>query len=228
MKTKYYLFLIALFSILAILITLLKESLELSGWITISATFGAAFAALGTGVIALGVTDKPLRFVKFTVKMEVNAQHITKYNPTALPNGLKRGSGNNPFYSYQVYFKIKNQSKFTLKRPVITFRLPTDFTHPHKINDNKWIPTYRSNLYNVEIDLRSFQYEDMIVLSNTIFPYLNAGQELPVWIRMCLSKDDMRSRQVCINLNCDNAEGTTEEVNIVPKTLLRGIQQRVS
>jgi len=183
---------------------------------------------LTTGVIALGVTDKPLRFVRFTVKIEMYAQHIEKYNPTDLPNGLKRGSGNNPFYSYQVYFKIKNQSKFTLKRPVITFQLPTDFTHPHKINNNKWIPAYRSNLYNVQIDLRSFQYEDIIVLSNTIFPYLNAGQELPIWIRMCLSKDDMRSRQVCINLNCDNAEGTTEKVNIVPKTLLRGIQQRVS
>ncbi len=50
MKAKYYLFLIALFSILAILIILLKESLELSDWITISATLGATFAALATGV----------------------------------------------------------------------------------------------------------------------------------------------------------------------------------
>ena len=226
MKRKYYLFLIVLFSILAILIVVLKGYLELSNWITASATLGASFAALATGVIALGVADKPLRFVKFTVKTEVDPQNIEEYNPADLPDELKRGSDNNLFHSYRVYFKIKNQSGFTLKRPVITFRLPTDLTPPHKTNDDKWILSYRSNLYNVQVDLRSFQYEDTIVLSNTIVPYLNDDQEHPIWIRMCLLKDDTKCRSVHIDVNCDNAEGATEEVKIIAKKLLESISDR--
>lgn len=223
MKPKYYLFLIVLLSILLALIVMLRGHLEFSSWITTSATIGATFAALMAGIIALGVGDKPLRFVKFTVKVEVDRQKVEEYNPADLPNELKRDSDDNPFHSYRVYFKIRNQSGFTLKRPVITFRLPTDLTHPHKTRDDKWIPYYRSNLYNVQIDLRSFQYEDTIVLSNTILPYLNEDQELPIWIRMCLLKDDTKCRDVYVDVNCDNAEGATKKVKIIPRELLEDI-----
>lgn len=223
MKREYHLFLIGLFLGLAALVVFLKGYLEFSNWITTSATLAVAFVALGTGVIALGVADKPLCFVKFTVEMKLDDQHKEKYNPADLPSELRREFGNNPFYSYRVYFKIKNQSNFTLKHPVITLRLPRDLRHPRRIDNNKWILDYRSNFYNVRIDLRSLQYEDTIVLSNAILPYLNDGQELPIWIRMCLLKDDTKCRPVHVDVNCDNAEGATKEVKIIPRELLEDI-----
>ena len=116
-----------------------------------------------------------------------------------------------------------NQSKFTLKHPVITFRLPKDFSHPHENKPNTWIPYFRSNLYNVQTDIRLLEYDDTIVLSNTILPYLNNNQELKIWIRMCLLEDDSKPRYVYVDLNCDNAEGVTKEVKIIPKRFLKEI-----
>lgn len=224
MKWGYYLCLVILLLIFLGFIMVLNKHLEFSTWITTSATFLASFAALVTAVIALGLANKPSRFVRFEVETEVDTQHIASYNPADLPKELNRGLDNNSFSSYRVYFKIKNKSKFTLKNPVITFRLPFKLTHPHKTHDNNWIPYFRSNLYNVQIDLRSFEYEGIVVLSNKILPYLNSKQELPVWIRMCLLKDDINRKQIYIDLNCDNAEGSTLQVP-VPQLPSQAIRQ---
>jgi len=223
MKFIYYLILLALFLIFGIFIWLLRGYLKFSDWINTFTTLMATCAALAAGIIALGIANKSPHIVKFTVKMEVDKQNIQKYNPADLPDELRKGSGNKPFHSYRVYFKIKNQSKFTLKRPVITFRLPADLTHPDKNDKGNWISCFHSNFFNVRIDLRSFQYEETIVLSNTILPYLNDDQELPIWIRMCLMEDDKKPRHVYIDLNCDNAEGETKEVIIIPKKFLNDI-----
>ncbi|MCQ4574689.1 MAG: hypothetical protein NOU37_05525, partial [Candidatus Brocadiales bacterium] len=69
------------------------------------------------------------------------------------------------------------------------------------------------------------QYEDTYVLSNTLLPYLNDGQELPIWIRMCLLKEDEKPRKIYIDLNCDNAEGGTETIVIIPKQLCDDISR---
>ena len=224
MRCRYYNFLIGLFLIFAVVIILLKKDLQYSNWITTSATLVATFAALSAGVIALGVADKPPRFIKFEVETEIDKQNIEPYNPEKLPNELKKHYANDTFYSYRVYFKIKNKSKFTLKKPVITFRLPTDLTHPRKISSNRWIRDYRSNFFNAQIDLRTLQYGNTIVLSNNILPYLNDNQELPIWIRMCLMDNDMKPRQVYVDLNCENAEGATKEARIIPNRLLRDLR----
>lgn len=223
MKWRYRIFLMFLFLILILSIWILKQNLEFSNWITASATIGGAIVALAVGIIAIGIADKPLRFVEFTVKTEVDKEHILTYKPADLPNELKRGNGNNPFHSYRVYFKIKNKSKFTLKNPATTFRLPTDFTPPHKKEDNTWVLSYRSNIYNVQKELRYLAYEDTIVLSNIMLPFLNSEQELPIWIRMCLSKDDTKPRYVYVDLNCDNAEGATKKIRVIPKDFLKDI-----
>lgn len=223
MKRIYYILLISLAILLIFFILVIKQYLEYSDWITASATIGATFAALAAGIIAIGIADKPLRFVEFTVKTEVDKENIVTYKPADLPNELKRGNGNNPFHSYRVYFKIKNKSKFTLKSPVTTFRLPTDFTPPHKKKDNTWVLSYRSNIYNVQRELRYLAYEDTIVLSNIMLPFLNSEQELPIWIRMCLSKDDTKPRYVYVDLNCDNAEGATIKIKVIPQTFLKEV-----
>ncbi len=223
MKRIYYILLISLFLIFFIPILVLEQYLEFSNWITASATIGATFAALAAGIIAIGTADKPPRFLKFTVKTKVDKKNVETYKPVDLPNEFKRGNGNNPFHSYRVYFKIKNKSKFTLKNPVTTFRLPKDFMHPHEIKDKIWAPYYRSNLYNVQRELRYLKYEDTIVLSNIMLPFLNIEQELPIWIRMCLSKDDIKSRTVYVDLNCDNAEGATIKIKVIPKTFLEEV-----
>ncbi|KKL74887.1 hypothetical protein LCGC14_2060440, partial [marine sediment metagenome] len=88
---RYWLSLIILLLIFIILILWLKGYLKFSNWITTSATLGAIFVALASAIIALGIADRPPRVVKFTMKTEVDKQHLETYNPDDLPDELKEG-----------------------------------------------------------------------------------------------------------------------------------------
>jgi len=230
MKTRYLCFIVIVVVIYFVLFFLLKTYLPFSGWITASATLGGTFAAIITAIIALGIADKPPKVVKFTLNIKVNKNSYSYYgfdqlSLTAMQQLLESGKEFSP--SYQVYFNIKNISGLTLNKPVVTFELPKELRHPDGWRKEvEYVnPTYHSNLFNVAVDVRQFEYEDKIVLSNNILPYLNDKQELPIWIRMCLSQDDKSEYPVKLSLNCDNAEGKTMTETIIPSKLLEGIDK---
>lgn len=108
-----------------------------------------------------------------------------------------------------------------MKYPVTTFELPIELTPPSKSEDGKLIPDYHSNIFNVQFDFRRFTFGDSIILSNNILPFLNNKEDLPIWIRMCLSKDDTESYEIPVSLNCENAEGVTTIVKLIPSSLLK-------
>lgn len=105
---------------------------------------------------------------------------------------------------------------------MLTFELPKKLQHPQKLDKDKWISYFRSNLYNIPY-VQLLESGDRIILSNNIVPYFNDEQKLEIWIRMCLSEDDKSQYPVRVSLNCDNAEGKTVPTEISPKRLLEGI-----
>lgn len=196
-----------------------------------SATLGGTFAAIITAIIALGIADKPPKFVKFKFDIEVNKDNIETYDKDGLSSigasseDIKAliALGMTPISkSYQVFFTITNTSGFSLKKPVLTFELPKKLQHPQKLDKDKWISYFRSNLYNIPY-VQLLESGDRIILSNNIVPYFNDEQKLEIWIRMCLSEDDKSQYPVRVSLNCDNAEGKTVPTEISPKRLLEGI-----
>ena len=78
MKIKYYIVIVFLILIGFIAIFQVKLGLQYSEWITSSAMIGATVAALITAVIALGVSDKPSRKVRFEVNIEVTKSQVIR------------------------------------------------------------------------------------------------------------------------------------------------------
>lgn len=58
MKSKYYYFILGLFLIYSVAVTILKFNLPFSEWISASSTLLASFSAVAVGIIAIGVTQK--------------------------------------------------------------------------------------------------------------------------------------------------------------------------
>ena len=85
-----------------------------------------------------------------------------------------------------------------------------------KDKNGNCVPTFNSNLFNVQQDIRLYSYDDIVVLSNNVLPFLNDLQEHPIWIKMCLMPNKVMPEpwKVIVDLNCDNAEGFSKEVKI--------------
>lgn len=234
MKKRYYFFLSFIIASYFVLIVLLKGYLPLKEWITICGTLGGTFVAISAAIIALGIAEKPRKFVNFTVNIEVDRDQIMTYSQDGRESeGLSskkikeiiEAGFQEVCRSYKVYFNITNTSGFTLTNPVITFELPKEFRYPAEWDTDifKWVYSYSSNLFDIESKGRILEYEDKIVISNPILPFLNDRQEVKIWIRMGLSEDDRTKYPVRISLNCGNREGKTESKNILPRELLEGI-----
>jgi len=99
-----------------------------------------------------------------------------------------------PVISWQIHFNITNESGFTLEKPVVTFRIPTHKKHPHRSREDRlWSRrTFNSNLYNSREELRTLEFADTSLISNSNLAYGNPDEEIALWIRMVL--DDGRAQ----------------------------------
>lgn len=178
----------------------------------------AVFVALLAAVIALSGADLKAKKIDVTIKQDIDANHVGSYHKGELPEDLqtKYKSFSDPITSHRVQFKITNTSGFTLKKPTLTFRLPLEKQHPHKVND-QYVLTFNSNLFNSQTELRLLEFADTRLLSNSNLPFWNNNDDITIWIRMLLGDGDLNPFMVDVSVNCENAEGVTKPVWIDPK-----------
>ena len=58
------------------------------------------------------------------------------------------------------------------------------------------------------------------VFSNVRLPFLNQGQNIVFWVRMCLDQIQTQEKKLQVSINPENAEGTTMELKISGNDLL--------
>ena len=178
------------------------------------------FVALIASVIALSTADPKSKQVDFAIKQSLEKKETIK--KSNMSDDLKKNYSGfpDPVSSYRVQFKITNISKFTLKKPTFSFRVPMDKKHPNKKeSDNMYsMRSFNSNLYNSAQELRMLEFADMCLISNSI-PYFNNNEDVTLWIRMVLH-ENMEPFSVEVSINCENAEGITKKIEIQPKRLI--------
>lgn len=190
----------------------------------------AVSVALITAVVAVASTDPPKKNVKAEIELSVDERREhSKQNMTKELKDQFEGF-DDPVESYRVQFRILNTSGFSLKKPTLTFRLPLDRQHPNKPSAKKEVDgadsllysrcSFNSNLYNSEEELRMLQFASTQVISNSNLPYWNDQDESELWIRMALNDVGLRPFSVDVSINCENADGITKKVRIIPKNLL--------
>ena len=198
-----------------------------------SAIIASAFATLALAVIAIFVANKPPRFAKFAVEVKKlnhkSSEDSDKFDnaPDEVQKEYRNIVGKH-FYTYQVHFAIRSQSKFTLEKPTVSLWYSKDFAFSFEYK-GIWVFNCRSDVYGRKEwrdsrDFRHFEWEKFVLVEKIPVPELNFGESFDMWIRMRLSKDDKEYRYIKFNLNCDNAEGTTEKVKIIPSELLKEIE----
>jgi len=175
----------------------------------------AVFAALLAAVIALTAADPKLKKVKVRIEQSVDSKHVSFFTKSDLPIDLqtKYSTYPDPITTHRVQFKITNTSGFTLKKPTLTFRLPLEKQHPHKVDDIFTL-TFNSNLFNSQTELQLLEFAETRLLSNSNLPFWNNEDDITIWIRMLLNDGKREPFMVEISVNCENAEGITKRVRI--------------
>lgn len=178
----------------------------------------AVFVALLAAVIALSAADPMAKKIDVKIKEDIDTNHIGFYYKADLPEDLqtKYKSLSDPITSHRVQFKITNTSGFTLNKPTLTFRLPLDKRHPYKRGD-QYVLAFNSNLYNSQTELRSLEFADTWLLSNSNLPFWNKEEDITIWIRMLIDDGKCEPFRVTVSVNSENAEGFTKQVQIDPK-----------
>lgn len=180
----------------------------------------AVFVALLSATIALSATDPKAKKVKVTIEQKIDLKKIGYYRKAELPNDFqtKYEGFPDPIESHRVQFKITNTSGFTLKKPILTFKLPLEKQHPHKVR-GQYVLTFNSNLFNSQTELRLLEFADTRLLSNSNLPFWNKDDNITIWIRMVLNDGIMEPFIVDVSVNCENAEGVTKPVRVDPKNI---------
>ncbi|RKX26895.1 MAG: hypothetical protein DRP45_02385 [Candidatus Zixiibacteriota bacterium] len=219
MKKRYVaimcvLLLLAFWYVRAVLLT----STELHPHLDDALQGAAVFAALIASVIALSATDRKRLRAKTGVEVCVEPSQEVYPKSKFVPELIDTFRNHeDPVISRRVIFKLKNNSGFTLNKPMLAFRLPKDKRHPAKLDEGPdgsyYVLTFRSNLFNSRDEFRSLEFEDSVILSNSNLPYWNADDEIKIWIRMVLGEDAF---SVKVSVNSENAEGVTKEVQVNP------------
>lgn len=212
----------------------------------------AVFVALGAAVVALAASDPKRESVNVRIRHSLAGADITEYAKTELPHGLHDVYRHLPdrFTSARVEFKMSNLSPFTLERPTFTFRLPkekahpiarvfasagpdtrnsqapSESTHPMVLGTKIYSTGFHSNLFNPDQAPARLEFEDTYVLSNSVLPFWNRGEQVTIWIRMIVDDGRREPFAVKVSVNCDNAGGFTEEVVIDPGRLMASIADR--
>ena len=134
------------------------------------------------------------------------------------------------FRSHAIGFRIKNKSGFTLQRPAIRFSLNTKYAHPvrhpgepdfnrdDKSKHNYW--GFNANTPGWTTDCRYAEYGDSATLSLLDLAPLNDGQDIPVWVRMIIDRDEREDFPVTVSISAENAEGWTRDVDVPVADLL--------
>jgi len=224
MKTKYLIFIIVLI-LIAVgfeLLVLFSPLGEYSRYERVIQSAGV-FVALLVAIIALSVADPRRRSVNVKIEPSIDKANIGTYSKKELSEDLKKAyqKFSDPVKSHRVQFKMTNISGFTLEKPTLTFRLPLQKQHPHKIGKIYSERTFNSNLFNSQRELRLLEFADTRILSNSNFPYWNNQDDITIWIRMILDDGKLESFIVEVSVNCENAGGVTNKVEINPKELMK-------
>ncbi|MCH8875732.1 MAG: hypothetical protein IIA89_02780 [Chloroflexi bacterium] len=175
----------------------------------------AVSVALAAAVIAIGAADPSPKEAKASIEVYIPDKDSITHGKANLSRELTMAFEHlpDPFMSYRVYFRIENESGFTLAAPALTFRLPLERRHLHSIASTQ-IATFNSNLFNSREDMRELQFANTQILSNSNLPYWNDGEQIEIWIRMTLEPKDFKSFDVGISLNAENASGFSTNVKI--------------
>lgn len=182
----------------------------------------APFVALASGVIAVANSDKKQKVIKAEITSKIiSGGSQAVYKASDIHWQLReRLEKQKPFYySYQVTFIIKNISGFSLKKPTISFRLPFSLRHPDPA-DKPQVLTFNSNIFNSQQELQTLEFQDAQVISNSNLPYLNDLDEINIWIRMCLDKDEDRVFRIIVYVNAEDVEGISRVIELNPRKLL--------
>ena len=181
----------------------------------------SVFAALIIAVIAMSIADPKVKKAHIEVEQSVDENNVNSYVKSDLPSDLqlKYESFPDPITSHRVQFKITNISGFTLKKPTLTFRLPIEKQHPHRVG-RSYTLTFNSNIHNPQSEFRLLEFADFCLLSSSYLSYWNNEDEITIWIRMLLNDGQLEPFIVEISLNSENAEGITTKVSIEPRNFV--------
>jgi len=172
----------------------------------------SVFIALIIAVIAMSIADPKVKKANVEVEQSVDENNVNLYVKSDLPSDLqlKYESFPDPITSHRVQFKITNISGFTLKKPTLTFRLPIEKQHPHRVG-RSYTLTFNSNIHNPQSEFRLLEFADFCMLSSSNLSYWNNGDEITIWIRMLLNDGQLEPFIVEISLNSENAEGLQQK-----------------
>ncbi len=185
----------------------------------------AIFVALFTSVLAISISDKKKERIGFSMdifglKKKGKSDYVLSELDSSIQSHFKKHGDS--FSSYQVYFKIRNKSKFNLKRPTVTIRVPSRLKHPSQDYRNL---EFRSNLFNSTNSFQMLEYGDTTIVSNSNLPYLHKNEVLKIWIRMVLNPLDEKKLTFHVALDSENLEGKYEMISMSPKAILENIEK---
>jgi hypothetical protein len=184
------------------------------------------FVALFTAIIALGTADRKRKQVNIKIEPSINLKQSATYHKNQMKQNLSELYKDLPetFKSYQVNFRMTNDSGFSLEKPTLTFTLPYEKQHPYKAEDQTMyeIRSFNSNTYNAPHEFYLL-FEENIILSKTILPFWNNQDSMTIWIRMVIDDGKFEPFKVNVSINCSNADGKTYPIEIRPKELLKGV-----
>ena len=203
-------------------VAVINGPLASQGWLAPALQGAAFFVALAASVIAIHSSDRNPPHAKADVQIAPGDIQLSQHSRDTTRDREWKDLGHDvsPFHTGRVHFRIKNQSGFTLREPTLSFRLPLNRHHPHRFPDGSWAVTFNSNLYNNPDNLRTLQFGDTAIISNSKLPLWNHGAELVFWIRMALDAPNSDPFSVEVSLNAENAQGHTETLTIEPRDLL--------
>ena len=121
-----------------------------------------------------------------------------------------------PIEAHRVHFKLTNTSDFDLTKPSFMFKVPIEKQHPTKNGHER---TFHSNIYNTP-EAVTLKMSDSRILSNAGLPHLNKGDSIEFWIKMALNTTSLKPFKIKVSINCENADGTTQEILVNPKEVI--------
>jgi hypothetical protein len=95
--------------------------------------------------------------------------------------------------------------------------VPVDVKHPSQDYKTSEI---RSNMFNSPDTLQALEYGDTFILSNSNLPFLHPQENIKIWVRMRLDKDDQNPIYFHISLDSENGDGTLKTIKMSPKEIL--------
>lgn len=172
-------------------------------------------------VIALHSTNTKQRYATIDIKI-CKTEKAHSVEKAALSAGLKDVylEFSDPIEAHRVHFNLTNTSGFDLTKPSFMFRVPLEKKHPTKDGRKR---TCHSNLYNTP-QVVKLEMSDSLILFNTGLPYFNKDDSIEFWIKMALNTTSLEPFEIKVSVNCENADGTTQEITVNPKEVIESAE----